>query len=156
MRGVSASVQRTLGSILHHRRVVDARTPAFIRLVPKDGSHALSWSMDKLGPICGPWKTARWFWDTIYGPTARTDGTARGIQWDANLDWRKLRVGYLKNGIRTQTGRATTNGEGKAARNSRRTEEARRAEKAAKAARVRAEIRQKYNDAALTTAEKWA
>src|SRR5580765_4218179 len=66
-------------------------------LVPRTGAMALSWSMDKLGPICRTVEDCALVLDAIYGP----DGSDRTVQpaafnWDANLDWRKLRVGYLK------------------------------------------------------------
>src|SRR5713101_5690484 len=66
-------------------------------LVPRTGAMALSWSMDKLGPICRSVEDCALVLDAIYGP----DGIDRTVQpaafnWDANLDWRKLRVGYLK------------------------------------------------------------
>ncbi len=66
-------------------------------LVPRTGAMALSWSMDKLGPICRAVEDCALVLDAIYG----RDGHDRTIHnvafnWDANLDWRKLRVGYLK------------------------------------------------------------
>src|SRR5260370_7791803 len=58
---------------------------------------ALCWSMDKLGPICRTVEDCALVLDAIQG----RDGIDRTVQsaafnWDANLDWRKLRVGYLK------------------------------------------------------------
>jgi Asp-tRNA(Asn)/Glu-tRNA(Gln) amidotransferase A subunit family amidase len=66
-------------------------------LVPRTGAMALSWTMDKLGPICRSVEDTALVLDAIYGP----DGGDRTVQpaafnWDAALDWRKLRVGYLK------------------------------------------------------------
>src|SRR5262244_3464036 len=66
-------------------------------LVPRTGAMALSWTMDKLGPICRAVEDCAIVLHAIYGP----DGQDRAVQnaafnWDANLDWRKLRVGYLK------------------------------------------------------------
>jgi Asp-tRNA(Asn)/Glu-tRNA(Gln) amidotransferase A subunit family amidase len=67
-------------------------------LVPRTGAMALSWSMDKLGPICRSVEDCALVLSAIYGP----DGKDRAVKnaafnWDAELDWRKLRVGYLKN-----------------------------------------------------------
>src|ERR1700687_1119658 len=67
-------------------------------LVPRTGAMALSWSMDKLGPICRSVEDCALVLNAIYGP----DGKDRAVKnaafnWDAELDWRKLRVGYLKN-----------------------------------------------------------
>ena len=66
-------------------------------LVPRTGAMALSWSMDKLGPICRAVEDTALVLHAIYGP----DGGDRAVQpaafnWDADLDWRRLRVGYLK------------------------------------------------------------
>src|SRR5260221_6878874 len=66
-------------------------------LLPRTGAMALSWAMDKLGPICRAVEDTAIVLSAIYGP----DGHDRTVHnaafnWDANLDWRKLRVGYLK------------------------------------------------------------
>jgi Asp-tRNA(Asn)/Glu-tRNA(Gln) amidotransferase A subunit family amidase len=66
-------------------------------LVPRTGAMALSWTMDKLGPICRAVEDTALVLHAIYGP----DGHDRSVHnvvfnWDANLDWRKLRVGYFK------------------------------------------------------------
>ncbi|MGC2695181.1 MAG: amidase [Candidatus Angelobacter sp.] len=65
--------------------------------VPRTGAMALSWTMDKLGPICRAVEDTAIVLSAIYGPDGhdRTVHTA-AFNWDANLDWRKLRVGYLK------------------------------------------------------------
>jgi Asp-tRNA(Asn)/Glu-tRNA(Gln) amidotransferase A subunit family amidase len=65
--------------------------------VPRTGAMALSWSMDKLGPICRSVEDCALVLDAIYGP----DGHDRTVHdaafhWDAELDWRRLRVGYLQ------------------------------------------------------------
>ena len=66
--------------------------------IPRTGAMALSWSMDKLGPICRSVEDCALVLDAIQGP----DGKDRSVHphavfnWDANLDWRRLRVGYLK------------------------------------------------------------
>jgi Asp-tRNA(Asn)/Glu-tRNA(Gln) amidotransferase A subunit family amidase len=72
-------------------------------LVPRTGAMALSWTMDKLGPICRAVEDCAIVLSTIHGP----DGHDRTVHlaafnWDANLDWRKLRVGYLKNDFELQ------------------------------------------------------
>ena len=66
-------------------------------LVPRTGAMALSWSMDKLGPICRSVEDTALVLDAIYGP----DGKDRSVKpavfnWNTELDWKKLRVGYLK------------------------------------------------------------
>jgi Asp-tRNA(Asn)/Glu-tRNA(Gln) amidotransferase A subunit family amidase len=66
-------------------------------LVPRTGAMALSWTMDKLGPICRAVEDCAIVLSAIYGPDGH-DRTVKdaAFNWDANLDWRKLRVGYLK------------------------------------------------------------
>ncbi len=66
-------------------------------LVPRTGAMALSWTMDKLGPICRAVEDCAIVLDAIYGPDGR-DVTVKNVafNWNAELDWRKLRVGYLK------------------------------------------------------------
>ncbi|HKW89046.1 MAG TPA: amidase [Candidatus Acidoferrales bacterium] len=65
--------------------------------VPRTGAMALSWSQDKLGPICRAVEDCALVLDAIAGP----DGTDRSVQraafnWNADLDWRKFRVGFLE------------------------------------------------------------
>jgi Asp-tRNA(Asn)/Glu-tRNA(Gln) amidotransferase A subunit family amidase len=65
--------------------------------VPRTGAMALSWSMDKLGPLCRAAEDCAIVLSAIYGP----DGQDRCVQpaafnWDANLNWRRLRVGVLQ------------------------------------------------------------
>ena len=66
-------------------------------LVPRTGAMALSWSMDKLGPICRSVEDCAMVLSAIQGPDGR-DRSVRNaaFNWDANIDWRKLKVGYLK------------------------------------------------------------
>ena len=66
-------------------------------LVPRTGAMALSWSMDKLGPICRTVEDCALVLSTIYGK----DGKDKSVQpaafnWDANLDCRGFRIGYVK------------------------------------------------------------
>jgi Asp-tRNA(Asn)/Glu-tRNA(Gln) amidotransferase A subunit family amidase len=71
--------------------------PTFGR-VPRTGAMALSWSMDKLGPICRSAEDCAIVLDAIYGPDGHDRTThAAAFNWDAHVDVRALRVGYLKN-----------------------------------------------------------
>lgn len=65
--------------------------------VPRTGAMALSWSMDKLGPICREVEDCAIVLEAIYGPDGK-DRTVKdaAFNWNADLDWRKFRVGYLK------------------------------------------------------------
>lgn len=66
--------------------------------VPRTGAMALSWSMDKLGPICRSVEDCALVLDAIHGPDCkdRTVEPHAKFNWNAELDWRRLRVGYLK------------------------------------------------------------
>ena len=88
----------TLGSISSPstRCGVTGLRPTFGH-VPRTGAMALSWSQDKLGPICRAVEDCALALDAIYGP----DGEDRSVQpaafsWDARQDWRKFRVGFLE------------------------------------------------------------
>lgn len=66
-------------------------------LVPRTGAMALSWSMDKLGPICRSVEDTALVLDAIYGPDEKDRSVKpAAFNWNAELDWKKLRVGYLK------------------------------------------------------------
>jgi Asp-tRNA(Asn)/Glu-tRNA(Gln) amidotransferase A subunit family amidase len=119
-------------------------------LVPRTGAMALSWSMDKLGPICRAVEDCALVLNAIYG----RDGKDRTVQpaafnWDANLDWRKLRVGYLKADFERKPDdrQAAAKEEPPATpeEQKKRDEQKKRRE----AARARAEYDRKYSDAAL-------
>jgi len=119
-------------------------------LVPRTGAMALSWSMDKLGPICRAVEDCALVLEAIYGPDGADPSVKNAaFHWDATLDWRKLRVGYLKaefepkpedqqQGAKEEP--AATPEEQK-----KRDEQKGRRE----AGRARAEYDKKYNDAAL-------
>ena len=66
-------------------------------LVPRTGAMALSWTMDKLGPICRSVDDCAQVLKTIAGPDGE-DISAAAVEfdWSPALDWRSLRVGYLK------------------------------------------------------------
>jgi Asp-tRNA(Asn)/Glu-tRNA(Gln) amidotransferase A subunit family amidase len=72
-------------------------------LVPRTGAMALSWTMDKLGPICRAVEDCAIVLNSIQG----LDGLDRTVKnavfnWDATLDWRKLRIGYLEKDFQLQ------------------------------------------------------
>jgi len=70
--------------------------PTFGR-VPRTGAMALSWSMDKLGPLCRGVEDCALVLGAIYGPD-NNDRTVHdyAFNWDAEADIHKLRIGYLK------------------------------------------------------------
>ncbi len=65
--------------------------------IPRTGAMALSWSMDKLGPICREVEDCAIVLNAIYGPDGK-DRTVNdaAFNWNADVDWKKFRVGYLK------------------------------------------------------------
>jgi Asp-tRNA(Asn)/Glu-tRNA(Gln) amidotransferase A subunit family amidase len=70
--------------------------PTFGR-VPRTGAMALSWTMDKLGPICRSVEDCALVLDAIYGPDGK-DNTVipADYHWNAHLSPASLRVGYVK------------------------------------------------------------
>lgn len=94
----------TLGSISSPstRCGVTGLRPTF-GLVPRTGAMALSWTMDKLGPLCRAAEDCALVLSAIYGPDGR-DRTVHNaaFNWDAGVDWRKLRVGYLNKDFELQ------------------------------------------------------
>ncbi|HEY6448701.1 MAG TPA: amidase [Acidobacteriaceae bacterium] len=91
----------TLGSISSPstRCGVTGLRPTF-GFVPRTGAMALSWTMDKLGPICRAVEDCAAVLEAIYGPDGQ-DLSVRdaAFNWNADLDWKSLRVGYLKAGF---------------------------------------------------------
>jgi Asp-tRNA(Asn)/Glu-tRNA(Gln) amidotransferase A subunit family amidase len=88
----------TLGSISSPstRCGVTGLRPTF-GFVPRTGAMALSWTMDKLGPICRSVEDCAAVLQAIYGPDGH-DLSVRdaAFNWNADLDWKSLRIGYLK------------------------------------------------------------
>ena len=70
--------------------------PTFGR-VPRTGAMALSWTMDKLGPICRSVEDCAMVLDAIYGPDGK-DNTVidADYHWNAQLSPKSLRIGYVK------------------------------------------------------------
>jgi Asp-tRNA(Asn)/Glu-tRNA(Gln) amidotransferase A subunit family amidase len=88
----------TLGSIVEPSGVcgVTSLRPTFGR-VSRHGVMALSWSLDKIGPMCRSVEDCAVVVSAIQGPDDR-DLSVQDVpfNWDASIDARKLRVGYLK------------------------------------------------------------
>jgi len=58
---------------------------------------ALSWTMDKLGPICRSAEDCALVLDAIYGPDGQDNSViSADFHWDANLSPKTLRIGYVK------------------------------------------------------------
>ena len=88
----------TLGSISSPSTVCGTTglRPTYGR-VPKAGAMTLSWSMDKLGPICRSVEDCALVLDAIYGPDGKDNSAiTASFNWDASLSPSRLRVGYIK------------------------------------------------------------
>lgn len=88
----------TLGSIVSPSTVCGTTglRPTFGR-VSRTGAMALSWSMDKIGPICRTVEDCAIVFNAIYGP----DGSDQSVidvpfNYDGNKKLSGLRIGYLK------------------------------------------------------------
>ncbi|HEY6491132.1 MAG: amidase [Terracidiphilus sp.] len=65
--------------------------------VPRTGAMALSWTMDKLGPIARSVEDCALVLSAICGPDGKDlSAASASFHWDGGSDWRKLRIGYLK------------------------------------------------------------
>ena len=91
----------TLGSIVSPstRTGASGLRPTFGR-VSRAGAMALSWTMDKIGPICRSAEDCALVFAAIHGADGR-DPTARTIpfDWNGDSDLADLRLGYLRSGF---------------------------------------------------------
>jgi Asp-tRNA(Asn)/Glu-tRNA(Gln) amidotransferase A subunit family amidase len=73
--------------------------------VSRAGAMALSWSMDKLGPLCRTVEDCALVMDAIHGPDGR-DPTVRDavFTWDGTAGIKGLRVGYLASAFERDRG----------------------------------------------------
>ena len=88
----------TMGSIVSPstRCGVTGLRPTFGR-VSRQGAMALSWSLDKLGPMCRSVEDCALVFSAIYGPDGHDlTVTPEPFAWDPALDPRSLRIGYLE------------------------------------------------------------
>ena len=139
----------TLGSISSPstRCGVTGLRPTF-GLVPRTGAMALSWTMDKLGPMCRSVNDAALVLAAIAGADGK-DLSAAPIQFnpDPSLDWHKLRIGYLKSEfdplppLKLEEAKPGESAEDKKKREERNAFQ--------KAARARREYDRRYDQAAL-------
>ncbi len=91
----------TNGSILSPslRCGVTGLRPTYGR-VSRYGAMALSWSMDKIGPICRSVEDCAIVLDSIYGPDGKDLSVADiPFNWDCKTDIKNLRIGYIKSGF---------------------------------------------------------
>jgi len=88
----------TLGSIVSPstRNGVTGLRPTFGR-VSRYGAMALSWSMDKIGPMCRSVEDCALVLQAIHGPDGR-DPTVRDVpfNWDVERPLSEIRIGYFR------------------------------------------------------------
>src|SRR3989454_4303544 len=101
----------TLGSIVSpcDRCGTTGLRPSYGR-VSRTGAMALSWTMDKLGPICRTVEDCAIVFNAIYGPDG-IDQTvcAAPFNYDPKITLKKLRIGYLKDDFNRETGERKEN-----------------------------------------------
>lgn len=88
----------TLGSIVSPAtRCGDTGLRPTFGRVSRNGAMALSWSMDKLGPICRSATDCGLVLGAIYGPDGKDPTvTTRPFEWSPGRRLKGLRIGYLK------------------------------------------------------------
>lgn len=70
--------------------------PTFGR-VSRYGAMALSWSMDKIGPICRSVEDCAYVFEAMFGPDGNDPTVANyPFSWKRDIDPKKVRLGYLK------------------------------------------------------------
>ncbi len=88
----------TNGSIVSPATVcgVSGLRPTFGR-VSRDGAMALSWTMDKVGPLCRNAEDLAIVLNAIYGPDGK-DQTVYNVpfNYQSKFDFKKFKIGYLK------------------------------------------------------------
>ena len=118
--------------------------------VPRTGAMALSWSMDKLGPICRSVEDCALVLDVIQGPDGKDRTVANAaFNWNADLDWHKLRVGFLKSEFERKPEEQQEAAKEEPAANPEEQKKRDEQKKRREAARARAEYDRRFNDAAL-------
>lgn len=88
----------TRGSIISPSAVngVVGLRPTYGR-VSRYGAMALSWTMDKIGPMCRTVEDCVLAFNAIYGPDGRDDTVVDApFVWNPDLPLSKLRIGYVK------------------------------------------------------------
>jgi Asp-tRNA(Asn)/Glu-tRNA(Gln) amidotransferase A subunit family amidase len=103
----------TLGSIVSpcDRCGVTGLRPSYGR-VSRTGAMTLSWTMDKLGPICRTVEDCALVFEAIHGP----DGLDQTLydapfNYDSKVNLKKMKIGYLKGDFERERGERKSNGE---------------------------------------------
>ena len=88
----------TRGSIISPSAVngVTGLRPTYGR-VSRHGAMALSWTMDKIGPMCRSIEDCALVFNAIYGPDGRDDTVVDApFAWNPDVPLSKLKIGYIK------------------------------------------------------------
>jgi Asp-tRNA(Asn)/Glu-tRNA(Gln) amidotransferase A subunit family amidase len=118
--------------------------------VPRTGAMALSWTMDKLGPICRAVEDCAIVMQAIYGPDGEDLATRdAAFNWNADLDWKSLRVGYFHKEFEPEKERPPQVEKQSAPLTDEEKKKRDQREKARAAARVRRDYDRRYDLAAL-------
>lgn len=139
----------TLGSISSpSTRCGDTGLRPTFGLVPRTGAMALSWTMDKLGPIARSAEDCALILEAIHGPDGKDASVYPAeFHWNPGLDWKKLRIGYFKSefdplpALKPHEAKPNETAEEKKKREDRNAEQ--------QAARIRREYDRRYEQAAL-------
>jgi Asp-tRNA(Asn)/Glu-tRNA(Gln) amidotransferase A subunit family amidase len=83
--------------------------------VSRHGAMALSWTMDKIGPMCRSVEDCALVFNAIYGPDGRDDTVVDApFAWNPSVPLSKLRIGYIPAEFElTQPGRGGEAGRGR-------------------------------------------
>jgi Asp-tRNA(Asn)/Glu-tRNA(Gln) amidotransferase A subunit family amidase len=106
----------TRGSIISPSAVngVVGLRPTYGR-VSRHGAMALSWTMDKIGPMCRSVEDCALVFNAIYGPDGRDDSVIDApFEWNPDVPLSKLRIGYVKTEFEQQPADGRGGGRGDA------------------------------------------
>jgi Asp-tRNA(Asn)/Glu-tRNA(Gln) amidotransferase A subunit family amidase len=93
---VTAGKPWTVASIRTPLAALAGLRPTFGR-VPRTGAMALSWSMDKLGPLARSVEDCALIFAALHGPDGQDQTVhAAPFNWDGNAPLTRLRVGYVQ------------------------------------------------------------
>ena len=83
--------------------------------VSRHGAMALSWTMDKIGPMCRSVEDCALVFNAIYGPDGRDDSVVDApFEWNPDVPLSKLRIGYVKTEFEAQVADGRGGGRGDA------------------------------------------
>ena len=92
--------------------------------VSRHGAMALSWTMDKVGPMCRSVEDCALVFNAIYGPDGRDDTVVDApFAWKPDLPLAKLRIGFIRSEFEPPPDGVTGAGRGGAGRGSTSTAE---------------------------------